>query len=140
MSRESGIWRLIKANIDTVHFARIEAWNAQGIADLNGCEKSTGIEFWVELKMAKGNKVEFRQYQIPWILNRAKARGRVFIFVRKGDIFYLYKGEHAREVQTHGILYEPLAMWPKPWPWSEILKYWTGNTRSVAKDALRIQN
>lgn len=63
------------------HWQRIETWASSGVPDTNYC--IDGAEGWVEMKKARGNQVKFEEFQVPWITQRGRAGGRVFVAVRK---------------------------------------------------------
>ena len=53
---EKAFWQQIKRALPYVHWQRIETGTGQGVPDVNGC--IGGDEFWLELKIAQGNKVK----------------------------------------------------------------------------------
>jgi hypothetical protein len=117
---ESALWALIKRNLTDVHWARIESWSKQGIADVNGCH--LGREFWMELKVTNAIKIKFKDYQPPWILKRARAGGIIWVCVRRKDTIRLYWGGRVRELIDLGWKLEPDYSWDKPWPWARMLE------------------
>lgn len=80
--REAALWKLVRANLPG-HLQRIENLASPGAPDLNACYM--GSEAWVELKVAKGNYVFFRDAQIAWFAKRLAQGGKCCVLVRKGD-------------------------------------------------------
>ena len=117
---------LIRKNLPLVHWQAIETGGTgRGIPDMNGC--SNGIEVWIENKVASGLKVHtMRPEQVAWIERRARAGGRVFIFVRKDEALWLLSSGAAR-LLLDGVRMRDLpakvvcGRWLSfPWPWAEI--------------------
>lgn len=101
-----------------------------GIPDSNYCAPpqlsgGAGIEGWLEFKRTMGWTVSFRPYQVPWIMRRCRAGGRVHVAVRQvrkgGDVLWIYRGSVADALEIHGLRgVEPDGCWAEPWPWEEI--------------------
>lgn len=76
---------------------RIESSTTKGLPDVDICHK--GVCTKLEIKYEKGNQVHLRPEQRNWINKRIKAKGRVFIIVKrqtaKLDQIELYSGEQA---------------------------------------------
>jgi len=62
---------------EKVHCQRIESVIDQGIPDINCC--AFGMEFWIEMKSVKANKINLRAVQMAWHAKRARAGGMVLI-------------------------------------------------------------
>lgn len=60
---------------------RIEDSLGRGVPDVNIC--LNGVESWVELKIARGSKVEFQKGQLAWMVERTRAGGRCFVVVHQ---------------------------------------------------------
>lgn len=85
------------------HFQPIETGAvASGVADVNFC--MDGKEFWLELKIIKGNRMNFRPTQVPWNINRAKAGGNNYILAAdKHERIWIWHGRYIRELVDFGI-------------------------------------
>lgn len=125
---DGGLRQLFAANLRRgYHWQSIESGGTnRGIPDANGC--SSGIEFWIEYKKAKGNVVPIRPEQVGWIERRVRAGGRVFIAVRyqKGnrDALILFWGTQARPLYLSGLRAgQAIGEWeggPAGWAWAEV--------------------
>lgn len=74
-------------------YDRIEA-TAGGVADVSYA--LSNVQGWIELKVAKGNSVYFRKYQIPWLLTRVGQAYHVFLLIL--DAYGFVNLIHAREL------------------------------------------
>tara|TARA_A100001515_G_scaffold47868_1_gene37836 strand:+ start:310 stop:633 length:324 start_codon:yes stop_codon:yes gene_type:complete len=74
---------------------RIENKAGPGVPDVNGCYK--GLEFWIELKVIKGNSLRLSKFQKAWIYERTKSGGKVFVLARplKGSVLKVFEGSNA---------------------------------------------
>jgi hypothetical protein len=89
--KESDFWSLVKKNLSSqVHASRIENTAGTGMSDVNACR--CGKEVWVELKIQKGNMLEFRTSQLGWIGKRLQAGGRVRVVARRDNAILVYTG------------------------------------------------
>lgn len=89
--RESEHWSRVRQKLHPdIHATRIENSATAGVSDVTMCRH--GIEVWVELKIQKGNMLEFRSSQPVWIRKRMTAGGRVVVLARKEDDLVLYAG------------------------------------------------
>jgi len=105
MTRESALWEAFRKGLklvsDVLHVTRIENSTELGTPDVNGC--ADGVEFWVELKVAKRPKLvktrvavdHFTQEQRFWLFERHKAGGYVFLLLQCGRYYYLIRGDIA---------------------------------------------
>jgi len=126
--KETVLWRLIKQHIPG-HIQRVENLVSPGAPDINACWN--GHETWVELKVAKGNYVYFRDAQIAWFAKRIQQGGKAVIVIRKDDLIYVVQATELLKV-THEILpagdksckikLEHLSGYVcgKPYPWQTI--------------------
>lgn len=94
-----------------------------GIPDSNYC--TDGVEGWLEFKRTLGWTVSFQPYQVPWIMRRCRAGGRVHVAVRQvrrgGDVLWLYHGLMAATLEEAGLQgAAAIGRWDEPWPWKEI--------------------
>lgn len=126
------------------HFQAIETGSTgRGIPDLNGC--LNGTEFWIEFKKTNANAVNLSPEQVAWILRRRRARGNVYIGIRRKksktlrreacDELWLIHGDSAAELKSEGLKspkIHVLGTWyggPSKWDWEEIL------TQLIYKDS-----
>lgn len=123
MLESRNLWEPLRDNFKKIapeiHLQRIENSVGNGVPDTNGCLE--GRDFWLELKIAKGNRVELTPLQAAWLQTRAKAQGRAFVVARKGDTIRLWEGQVAPLVREHGWNYEPMVELTKPWDWGRLL-------------------
>lgn len=126
--RDGGLRALLVRNLPRVHFQSVETWSTgQGVPDLNYCVD--GAEGWIELKKSDGWVVNFEPAQIAWLERRARAGGRVFVFVRrKRDELYVLPASAARPLLTRRESLrsvERIALFdggPRAWNWPEIAR------------------
>ena len=77
---EAKLWRDVRKALKNVHAVRIERRYLPGIPDVNCCYK--GVEFWLELKVSKGNYIGLSKFQKAFINERSKHGGKVFVLAR----------------------------------------------------------
>ena len=98
-------------------YAKMGAPSAPGVPDVNGCA-SFG-EFWIELKVAKHNKVALSPHQISFHVLHPE---NTFILVKTKDACRLYLGKQVRELFACGCSLAPVACgWKKVRLWLEDL-------------------
>ena len=92
---EAKLWQDVKKALKDAHLVRIENKASPGIPDVNGCYK--GIEFWIELKVIKGNSLQLSKFQKAWIYERTKSGGKVFVLARPlfGSVLKVFEGSNA---------------------------------------------
>ena len=92
---EAKLWQDVKKALKDAHLVRIENKAGPGVPDVNGCYK--GIEFWIELKVIKGNSLRLSKFQKAWIYERTKSGGKVFVLARplKGSVLKVFEGSNA---------------------------------------------
>jgi hypothetical protein len=121
---DGGLRRLFRKHLPFVQWTTIESRLTQsGIPDIHGCYD--GVDFWVEMKVARGWKVRMRPFQIGWLHRRAKAGGLCWIAVRKGKALHLIAGAKAGALAQTDLLECPGVMWdggPRNWKWNAVLK------------------
>lgn len=80
---DGGLRKLFIKHLPAVHWQAIETWitGAGGVPDLNGCK--SGVEFWIECKQTKTDRVKLRPEQVGWIEKRMRNGGRCFVAVRQ---------------------------------------------------------
>lgn len=118
---ESNFWATIRRNTKThdIHWQRIESGTAPGIPDLEGCQG--GRTCWIELKVAKGNKVLLTHDQCNWLHKRAHHAGRAWILaIKDNKTIKAWKGDSAGMVQQTGWDCSTAFIWDRPFPWMEI--------------------
>ena len=92
---EAKLWQDVKKALKDAHLVRIENKSSPGVPDVNGCYK--GIEFWLELKVIKGNSLQLSKFQKAWIYERTRAGGKVFVLARplSGSVLKVFEGSTA---------------------------------------------
>lgn len=101
---EANLWQLVKRNLSGPghHLQRIEDAYQEAIPDLEYC--ILGASGWIELKFKnEGPKREstvlrvdhYTPEQRLWHRNRAACGGRVWVFIRVAEEFFLFRGAHA---------------------------------------------
>lgn len=125
-----------------VHFQAIETGGTtRGVPDSNGCYN--GVEFWVEFKKTSTYRVNLEAEQVAWHLQRSRAKGRVYVAVRRKrskskriiacDELWLFLGRDSARLQEGGLnvtSIQPLAIFtggPVGWPWPRILEILIGD-------------
>lgn len=123
---------IFRKRVPEAHWTRIESrLTGSGIPDLCCAMGST---FWIETKKARGNKVVFQPFQVPWLQRHARAGGRCFVAVRRTsklvDELWLFRGLDAGAVEDRGL--DPdlaIGLWsggPARWDWAAIRKAFAG--------------
>tara|TARA_R100001530_G_scaffold2574_1_gene4177 strand:+ start:579 stop:953 length:375 start_codon:yes stop_codon:yes gene_type:complete len=117
---EKAFWQQIKRALPYVHWQRIETGTGQGVPDVNGC--IGGDEFWLELKIAQGNKVNITPNQIAWLMQRIDAGGKAWIIVKKKEQIFIYNGYQGAFLLDKGLKLQPVATMNKPFDWEDFLR------------------
>jgi Holliday junction resolvase len=117
---EKAFWQQIKRALPYVHWQRIETGTGQGVPDVNGC--IGGDEFWLELKIAQGNKVKITPGQIAWLMQRIDAGGKAWIIVKKKEQIFIYNGYQGSFLLDSGLKLQPEATMNKPFDWEDFLR------------------
>ncbi len=96
---EAKLWQDVKKALKDAHLVRIENKASPGVPDVNGCYD--GVEFWIELKVIKGNSLQLSKFQKAWIYERTKFGGKVFVLARPlmGSVIKVFEGSNA--IQGH---------------------------------------
>ena len=118
--REYSLWQNIRRNLTEPIWQRIETGGTgRGIPDVFGA--FGGECCWVELKIAKGNRVDLRPEQIAWLIKFGQTGLKTFILVgtdkRK---MYLFPGLEAIIVKDQGLKADPLLELNAPYDWSKL--------------------
>ena len=117
---EKAFWQQIKRALPYVHWQRIETGTGQGVPDVNGC--IGGDEFWLELKIAQGNKVKITPGQIAWLMQRIDAGGKAWIIVKKKEQIFIYNGYQGSFLLDSGLKLQAEAVMNKPFDWEDFLR------------------
>jgi penicillin-binding protein-related factor A (putative recombinase) len=80
MKPESKLWQLVKKNITSIHWTRLESWAMPGVPDVYGIHN--GISVFVELKVTRSNKIGLSAFQKNWLYNHYLQGGRSFIMLQ----------------------------------------------------------
>lgn len=87
--KEAYLWQTLRQGLPSIHWSRIESTVGAGTPDVNGYDGT--CEIWFELKMIRGNRLEFRKSQVAWISRRLNAGAtNVFVLARKADKLLLF--------------------------------------------------
>jgi hypothetical protein len=119
--KESAFWQLVKRNLpepDEV-WERIENTAASGIPDVLIVSSSLPTYF-IELKMARGNKVPLRPSQVAWITRASRLHAPIFILVRKEDTIKLFAGKSVIDLVQEGWNTPSLFRTSKPFDWDKL--------------------
>jgi hypothetical protein len=101
MTLEKSLWSRLRACMAWGHILRIENSVQEGTPDVNGC--CNGIEFWVELKVAKMPKRSsspvrvdhFTNEQRRWLFDRVSNGGRAYLLLQVDHEYLLFRGDVA---------------------------------------------
>jgi|TARA_R100001163_G_C5057478_1_gene193991 Holliday junction resolvase len=118
--RENNLWQTFKRNLKEPLWQRIETGGTgRGIPDVFGV--LNGLCCWVELKVARGNKVNLSAEQVAWLIKFGQTGLPTFILVGTDKrTIYLFSGMEAREVLDNGLKHEPLLKLKAPYDWSKL--------------------
>ena len=126
---EKELWQLIKRNVPG-HLIRIENLVGAGVPDLHLTHK--GKTVWLELKIGKGNNVQFQNTQIAFVNEAKKHGGNIKILMRKNDLLYLinseviinsvYKSIKGDRVSININELSNAWIWGMPWNWKDIVQ------------------
>ena len=118
--RENSLWQTFKRNLNKPLWQRIETGGTgRGIPDVFGVLE--GRCCWVELKVARGNKVNLSAEQVGWLIKFGRTGLRTFILVGTDKrTMYLFSGMDAREVLDDGLKHPPLLKLKVPYDWGKL--------------------
>ena len=105
MKPESKLWQLVKKNIPSIHWTRLESWAMPGVPDVYGIQD--GISVFVELKVTKSNKIAISPFQHNWLYSHYLQGGRSFIMLQT-------LGERALYIFSSACLHSPLSIASEP--------------------------
>ena len=111
MAPERKLYQDLKKNTCSIIWNRIENVSLLGMPDVLGYNTS-GVFFTVELKVAKGNKVQFSPHQIAWHVQHPN---NTFILVaalgpRAVDRYQMFRGSRIMELVACGLELEALCL------------------------------
>ena len=102
---ESKLWQLVKKNITSIHWTRLESWAMPGVPDVYGIQE--GISVFVELKVTSSNKIGLSPFQKNWLYNHYLQGGRSFIMLQ-------HLKERSLYIFPSFVLHSPLAITTEP--------------------------
>jgi hypothetical protein len=103
---EGRLWTRLAAAFKTlaVDATRIESVAGTGVPDVNWCA-GPRREGWLELKVARGNRVALRQEQAAWLYRRARKGGsaHVLVYDPRDRLYAVYDGTRAPLLARNGL-------------------------------------
>ena len=109
-SLERNLWAWLKRGSfrsRELDMERVENGVGDGTPDVDGCFE--GVSFKIELKVGDATKREafvrtsFRPMQLPWIKERTRVGGRVFVLLQIGRYRYLVAGKDCQEFKRKDL-------------------------------------
>ena len=101
---EANFWQSIRTNLPKKCFAtRIENKHGGGVPDVHMVWD--GLPFWMELKVAKGNKVNISPHQVAWNMAYYARGGANFFLVKRAkerDLL-LFRGDQGAALSSCGL-------------------------------------
>jgi hypothetical protein len=115
---EAKLWQDVRKGLKEAHLVRIESRIGLGIPDVNGC--INGKDFWLELKVIKGNSLRLSKFQYTTLFRSLRAGGNVFVLARplSGSVLKVYD---CRNVVTGPGFPFPVLTLEKPYDWSKLI-------------------
>ena len=107
MKPESKLWQLVKKNITSIHWTRLESWAMPGVPDVYGIQN--GISVFVELKVTSSNKINISPFQKVWNIKHTLHGGRSFIMLQ-------HLKERALYIFPCSVLHSTLSITPTTAP------------------------
>ena len=116
---ESRFWKRIKDKFTKITLTRIEAVTPLGLPDILAVYKITDKnrgQFWIELKVTKGNQIGLSSGQISWHMSHNTKGGTSFIMATPlgGRGMSIYSGARALSLAKEGLRLEPCALILEP--------------------------
>ena len=102
MKPESKLWQLVKKNIPSIHWTRLESWAMPGVPDVYGIQD--GISVFVELKVTRSNKIGLSAFQKKLAIQPLFARRKKFYYAsapRTEDTLHISKFHSPFSTDTH---------------------------------------
>lgn len=122
---ETKFWKRIKDKFTKVTLTRIEAVTPLGLPDVLAVYKITDKDrgqFWIELKVTRGNSIGLSPGQISWHMSHNMNGGKSFIMAtplgRRG--LSLFSGARALSLAKQGLRLDPCAFFPEPCDFSKL--------------------
>jgi len=101
---EANFWQSIRTNLPKKCFAtRIENKHGGGVPDVHMVWD--GLPFWMELKVAKSNKVNISPHQVAWNMAYYARGGASFFLVKRAkerDLI-LFRGDQGAALSSCGL-------------------------------------
>jgi len=123
---KTGLGRIFASNgqINRILMDRIETPNTRiGFPDVHLTDPEYG-DCWIELKVAKGNRINLSPLQADWHNERSKAgsRCRIVAFVERpeGNIICVWDGRQAHQVRDLGLQVKAIDVFGEPFNWHEL--------------------
>ena len=112
---ESRFWKRIKDKFTKITLTRIEAVTPLGLPDILAVYKITdknGGQFWIELKVTKGNQIGLSSGQISWHISHNTKGGTSFIMATPlgGGGMSIYSGARALSLAKKAVSYTHLTL------------------------------
>ena len=112
---ESRFWKRIKDKFTKITLTRIEAVTPLGLPDILAVYRITDKhrgQFWIELKVTKGNQIGLSSGQISWHMSHNTKGGTSFIMATPlgGGGMSIYSGARALSLAKEGLRLEPCAL------------------------------
>ncbi len=112
---ESRFWKRIKDKFTKITLTRIEAVTPLGLPDILAVYKITDKnrgQFWIELKVTKGNQIGLSSGQISWHMSHNTKGGTSFIMATPlgGGGMSIYSGARALSLAKEGLRLEPCGL------------------------------
>ena len=116
---ESRFWKRIKDKFTKITLTRIEAVTPLGLPDILAVYRITDKhrgQFWIELKVTKGNQIGLSSGQISWHMSHNTKGGTSFIMATPlgGGGMSIYSGARALSLAKEGLRLEPCALIHEP--------------------------
>ena len=116
---ESRFWKRIKDKFTKITLTRIEAVTPLGLPDILAVYRITDKhrgQFWIELKVTKGNQIGLASGQISWHMSHNTKGGTSFIMATPlgGGGMSIYSGARALSLAKEGLRLEPCALIHEP--------------------------
>ena len=127
MPKEAQLWKLLRDNVPSVHWQRIETgMTGAGVPDVNGC--LNGKEVWIELKYVVGRKLGLRPMQISWLASRTRHCGDCYVLARKNDCIKLWLVVDLEQLKSLTWDSPAVIELQSPFQWALLLEMFPGKS------------
>jgi|TARA_R100001163_G_scaffold16074_1_gene14497 Holliday junction resolvase len=127
MPKEAQLWKLLRDNVPSVHWQRIETgMTGAGVPDVNGC--LNGKEVWIELKYVVGRKLGLRPMQISWLASRTRHGGDCYVLARKDDCIKLWLVVDLEQLKSLTWDSPAVIELQSPFQWALLLEMFPGKS------------